>query len=102
VQEQTGKVQDAEALRTEHRRPVLLPALVHASPMNGQVIRRVRLLNRLDAAPASKLVLVAAPAGYGKTTLLATAGPAPNAGAGQAPSDPDPGQNTNYHEGINS
>ena len=37
-----------------------------------QVVPRVRLLDRLDAglAPHSRLTLVSAPAGFGKTTLV--------------------------------
>jgi LuxR family maltose regulon positive regulatory protein len=33
-------------------------------------VPRPRLIERLDAGRASKLVLLSAPAGYGKTTLL--------------------------------
>ena len=48
------------------------------TPRRGQV-PRPRLSERLDQGTASKLMLVSAPAGFGKTTLLAgwlAAGPA--------------------------
>src|SRR6266516_6508178 len=38
--------------------------------MNGDVIPRARLLERLNAGLDGKLTLVSAPAGFGKTTLL--------------------------------
>ena len=34
------------------------------------MVRRAKLLARLDRAPAGSLILLAAPGGYGKTTLL--------------------------------
>jgi LuxR family maltose regulon positive regulatory protein len=51
--------------------PVLVHTRVGPPPLHGHVIRRDRLLSRLDEASMAKLVLVACPAGYGKTTLLA-------------------------------
>jgi LuxR family maltose regulon positive regulatory protein len=47
------------------------------------LVPRPRLIERLDRGTASRLTLVSAPAGFGKTTLLAewlAAGPAPSAG----------------------
>ena len=55
-------------------------------PRRGQV-PRPRLSERLDHGTASKLMLVSAPAGFGKTTLLAgwlAAGPAGTAGERRA------------------
>src|SRR4051794_16497135 len=43
---------------------VLPPALRHGA------VRRVKLLARLDSAPAGSLILLVAPGGYGKTTAL--------------------------------
>jgi LuxR family transcriptional regulator, maltose regulon positive regulatory protein len=51
--------------------PLLLQTKVHIPRVARQTIGRPRLVKALDAAiPAHKLVLVSAPAGYGKTTLL--------------------------------
>ena len=50
--------------------PVLETKLYVPRPRRGQV-SRVRLSERLDRGTESKLVLVSAPAGFGKTTLLA-------------------------------
>ena len=51
--------------------PVLVHTRVGLPPLHGDVVRRDLLLRRLDEASMAKLVLVACPAGYGKTTLLA-------------------------------
>jgi ATP/maltotriose-dependent transcriptional regulator MalT len=52
-------------------RPALADIGGRPRPLNGRVIRRNRLLRRLDAAADAKLIVVACPAGYGKSTLLA-------------------------------
>jgi LuxR family transcriptional regulator, maltose regulon positive regulatory protein len=48
---------------------VVLPALAPPAPRRGAVVRR-ELLDRLLEETPAKLVLVAAPAGWGKTSLL--------------------------------
>src|SRR5690349_5058565 len=50
--------------------PLLQTKLYLPRPRAG-LVRRPRLIERLDAASAAKLMLVSAPAGFGKTTLLA-------------------------------
>lgn len=50
--------------------PLLETKLYLPKPRAG-LVSRPRLSERLDAATASKLMLVSAPAGFGKTTLLA-------------------------------
>jgi len=52
-------------------RPAVVDIEGRPRPIHERVIQRNRLLRRLDAAEAVRLVLVACPAGYGKTTLLA-------------------------------
>ena len=41
------------------------------------MVRRAKLLARLDRAPAASLILLVAPGGYGKTTLLASGSRSP-------------------------
>lgn len=48
----------------------LLLTKLHPPPVRASHLARERLLRRLDEALAHRLTLVAAPAGYGKTTLL--------------------------------
>jgi LuxR family transcriptional regulator, maltose regulon positive regulatory protein len=49
----------------------LLATKIQIPPKAAQVVHRSRLIDSLEAElPRCKLVLVAAPAGYGKTTLL--------------------------------
>ena len=67
------------AVRTEKAKawqrtppPTLLMTKLHPPPRAGQTVARDRLVERLRAGPGSKLTLVAAPAGCGKTTLLGT------------------------------
>jgi LuxR family maltose regulon positive regulatory protein len=43
---------------------------IHVPPLLAGTVSRTALVNRLRAAGAFPLVLVVAPAGYGKTTLL--------------------------------
>src|SRR5687767_12555145 len=64
---------------------VLETKLYVPQPRAGQVVRS-RLSERLDRGTASKLVLVSAPAGFGKTTLLTewlAAAPAAESADGQ-------------------
>ena len=49
--------------------PILATKLFAPPPPRGAVVR-TRLLERLEAAADRKLVLVCAPAGFGKTTLV--------------------------------
>ncbi|HEU5097948.1 MAG TPA: LuxR C-terminal-related transcriptional regulator [Roseiflexaceae bacterium] len=49
--------------------PILIPKL-QPPRLHGDVIRRERLLAKLDAGLPGKLTLVSAPAGFGKTTLV--------------------------------
>src|SRR5579859_2511405 len=55
--------------------PAGLDTLLHTKffipPPRAQRVARARLLDRLRATPAPPVTLVAAPAGYGKTTLVA-------------------------------
>ena len=52
-------------------RDALLAAKLDGRARGARVVDRARLRALLDAAPEARLVLVAAPAGFGKTTLLA-------------------------------
>ncbi|GGO17358.1 helix-turn-helix transcriptional regulator [Micromonospora parathelypteridis] len=80
--------------------PLLASRLTPAVPPEP-VVARPRLLRRLDEAGAGPVTLVAAPAGWGKTTLLATwvrlAGGSPDVepgaivpDSGQLPDEPEP------------
>jgi ATP/maltotriose-dependent transcriptional regulator MalT len=55
----------------EQRPPALVRTKLHPPPRRAQTVVRDRLLERLRPQPEVKLTLVAAPAGCGKTTLLA-------------------------------
>ena len=48
----------------------LLTTKFHIPPTRPEWLSRPRLLARLDQASDFRLVLISAPAGYGKTTLL--------------------------------
>jgi LuxR family maltose regulon positive regulatory protein len=50
--------------------PELLETKLHPPSLRSHTVMRDRLVERLRAESGVKLVLVAAPAGYGKTTLL--------------------------------
>jgi len=50
--------------------PLSPPADPRPDPVRGREVRRTRLLRRLATADATDVVLLRAPAGYGKTTLL--------------------------------
>jgi LuxR family maltose regulon positive regulatory protein len=55
----------------EFARPYpLLATKLYAPPVRPQLVTRPRLLAQLDMGLASKLTLLSAPAGFGKTTLL--------------------------------
>jgi len=49
---------------------MLLTTKLRVPPLRRGVVRRRRLMARLSERPTSKLTLVSAPAGFGKTTLL--------------------------------
>ena len=49
----------------------LLTTKLHIPPTRPRLVPRLRLIERLNAGLAGKLTLVSAPAGFGKTTLLA-------------------------------
>lgn len=51
--------------------PGVLVTKLHAPVVRDQTVVRQRLLDALQPRPAIKLTVVAAPAGYGKSTLLA-------------------------------
>jgi LuxR family transcriptional regulator, maltose regulon positive regulatory protein len=51
--------------------PVLVETKLHPPPVHDETIPRQRLQERLRDAPRLRLSLVACPAGFGKTTLLA-------------------------------
>ena len=52
------------------RPPPLLKTKLHPPAGREQTVLRVRLVKRLQAPVGTKLTALAAPAGYGKTTLL--------------------------------
>lgn len=54
-----------------HAQPNLLNTKLHVPLARPQLVARPRLLAQLDAGLAGKLTLLSAPAGFGKTTLLA-------------------------------
>ncbi len=56
--------------RADRAFPDLLETKLHPPPDRRQTVARDRLLERLRPSAGLKLVLVAAPAGFGKTTLL--------------------------------
>jgi ATP/maltotriose-dependent transcriptional regulator MalT len=52
-----------------HQYP-LLQTKLHIPPIRSELLSRPRLIERLDTRLDRKLILVSAPAGFGKTTLL--------------------------------
>ena len=52
-------------------RAVLLATKLHVPAIGGQLVHRAALLDALSAGRRRKLTLLSAPAGWGKTTLLA-------------------------------
>jgi LuxR family transcriptional regulator, maltose regulon positive regulatory protein len=67
---QVGTATAAEAY-VSRRRPILVSKIAVPPPPPG-LVDRPRLRSRLDEAVEKPLVLVSAPAGWGKTTLLAS------------------------------
>ena len=59
-------------VRGAMRAPPLLLTKMHPPPQRAQTVVRDRLVERLRASPEVRLTVVAAPAGYGKSTLLGT------------------------------
>ncbi|MDX1416809.1 MAG: AAA family ATPase, partial [Candidatus Promineifilaceae bacterium] len=51
---------------------ILLPTKLYLPPLRSNWIPRPRLLARLETSPQTRLILISAPAGYGKTTLVTT------------------------------
>lgn len=49
---------------------VILDTKVHALPLRPRAVPRPSLMQRLDAGLQSSLILVSAPAGFGKTTIV--------------------------------
>jgi LuxR family maltose regulon positive regulatory protein len=49
---------------------LLLPTKLYLPPIRADWVQRPRLLGKLDRNSPTKLILVSAPAGYGKTTLV--------------------------------
>ena len=50
--------------------PDLLATKLNVPPARAQLVVRPRLFERLEVGLQGKLTLIAAPAGFGKTTLL--------------------------------
>jgi LuxR family maltose regulon positive regulatory protein len=50
--------------------PLLQPKL-YVPPVRPELVPRPQLVERLNVGPGQKLTLVSAPAGFGKTTLVA-------------------------------
>jgi len=69
VQSPTGEPATARAATSE--RDVLLATKLNVPGLRPDLVPRARLAERLDEGRARGLVLVCAPAGYGKTVLLA-------------------------------
>ncbi len=79
----------------------LLTTKIHIPPVRTDLVSRPALLRRLDEGLAYNLVLISAPAGFGKTTLLSewACGRAPQAKAGWLSldeADNDPARFTAY------
>jgi LuxR family maltose regulon positive regulatory protein len=60
-----------EQLTTRQDAPVLLLTKLHPPPVPAQMVARERLFERLREGQGRRLSLVAGPAGFGKSTLLA-------------------------------
>ncbi len=61
----------AQPAQTREQETPVLSARVSAPRLPGTLVRRERLLSALDEALVTPLTLLSAPAGFGKTTLLA-------------------------------
>jgi len=67
--------QDFPPLITEAKRHAAMPLLstkLFMPPVRSELVPRPRLIAQLNAGIRRKLILVSAPAGFGKTTLLST------------------------------
>ncbi|QBD74888.1 hypothetical protein EPA93_02315 [Ktedonosporobacter rubrisoli] len=69
AQEVHSRTPDLSSTQASYQLPVL-EARLHPPYLPASLIERPALLARLDAAPHSKLTLLVAPAGFGKTTLV--------------------------------
>jgi len=49
----------------------ILQTKLYVPPIRSELVSRLRLIERLNAGLHRKLTLVSAPAGFGKTTLVA-------------------------------
>ena len=61
----------ADGVRQGAEQPILVATKLHPPPVREETIARERLLERLRSGSDRRLTLVACPAGFGKTTLLA-------------------------------
>ncbi len=61
----------ADGVRQGAEQPILVGTKLHPPPVREETIARERLLERLRSGSDRRLTLVACPAGFGKTTLLA-------------------------------
>jgi LuxR family maltose regulon positive regulatory protein len=94
----TGTEADRSSDRPATVRPLvdpLLDAKLHRPPTRADWVERARLLELLDRALERPMVLVAAPAGFGKTTMVAqwlasNRGPRATAWVSLDPHDNDP------------
>ena len=60
-----------DSVRRGAGQPILVSTKLHPPPVREETITRERLLERLRSGSDRSLTLVACPAGFGKTTLLA-------------------------------
>ena len=60
-----------DGVRRGAGQPILVGTKLHPPPVREETIPRERLLERLRSGSDRRLTLVACPAGFGKTTLLA-------------------------------
>jgi len=67
----SGPFYEKEAQREELEELTLLRTKLHIPPLGSTCISRSRLIKRVDEGFGRKLTLISAPAGYGKSTLLA-------------------------------
>ena len=68
----------------------LLATKLYVPPPRAKLVRRPRLIERLNEALhlGHRLILISAPAGFGKTTLLSEWIASANQGGDRAPSEP--------------
>src|SRR5215471_20872499 len=64
-----GVVPSPNGTRAEHRH--IVASKLSAPPLRKGIVDRQMLLDRLGSAAYTPVLLISAPAGYGKTTLLA-------------------------------